>query len=309
VRGALITAVTGNAQNGGQPNTIFKINTSTGQVTAMGTTPVTPNSFAFDPDNDLYYFGNHANDDLYYFDPTTGTSTKMADAVADFGAPNGSRFSGPGDFYNGRYYFIPESSSGQPFNAMDDVYWVELSADGRSWVSSGIITVTMPGTLTGFGDFGDIAIDPTTGVLYGQTVARNSSQVGGLFSIDIGSATPSLTLIDTSPGATTNAIQLAFNEDGELFGDRYDNIAEILPIDKVTGIINAPIALVGTTADFFDLGSVTSTAPSLEETPEPASLHLAAVGLLLAAGGWWRRRRSAPAVTPTSREVTVASGL
>ncbi len=299
--GGIVTAVTGNANNGGEPNSIFTIDTNTGVVSKIGSASITPNAFAYAPANDIFYYGDHNSDDFYYFDPSTGTDTKIAEAVIDFGAPAGSRFSGPGDFYQNRYYFVPEQSSGQPYNGSDVLYYVDLAANGKSWTGAGQITIGMPTGKTGFGDFGDIAINPNTGILYGQTIARNSDQIGGLYSIDLNVANPTLTMINTSSAASTNAFQLAFNQYGELFGNRYDGNSEIIPIDISNGNLGATITLVGLNGDFFDMGSVHQLTLTVTPVPEPASLHLLFFATLICS--WWSRRRSLR-VKPDSETIS-----
>ena len=161
-----VTGVSGSANNGGMPNTLFMIDTDTGVVTPLGTTSVVPNSLGFDPANNLFYFGDHNGNNFYVYDVGSGTETLIGQG------PTGTRFSGPGEFFNGRYYYVAEGSNGAPLPNTNTISVFDISADGLSVTGTDSISVALPSGFSGFGDFGDFAIDPSSGVLYASASER-----------------------------------------------------------------------------------------------------------------------------------------
>lgn len=271
----LVSAVSGSSQNGGEPNSLFIVDTTTGEATNLGMASVVPNALAFNVEDNVFYYGNHNNNEFYFFDPLTGTDMQIGSG------PTGTRYSGPGDYAGGRYYWVAEGPSGSPLPGTSEVRYFEFSPDGKSIANSGVIDVTLPAGADGFGDFGDIAINPVDGIMWGGSSEYdpNANEVVGIFTINILDANPTLTVINPLEGLDGNGIQMAFNGNGELFANRFDNQAEILPIDLTNGILGAGVPLVNTTADFFDMATV---------VPEPCTLPIALLGLCTL---WSRSRR------------------
>ena len=257
----VVLGVTGDSNEGANAtNTIYEINVNDGSLTSVGQTfdngSVVPNTLAFDESNNIYYYGDNDGTNLYSFNRNTNTNTSIADLTSIPGTgsmPSGTRLSGSGDFNNGRFYFVPEIFNAEP-NTEDDIHWIEFDTSGTSITDSGIIEVTLPDGLISLGDFGDMAIDPQTGILYGASRAIADNEVNGIWTVDIDSAAPTLTELNTSTNDETP--QIAFDASGSLYGNIFDT-RQIVEIDKVTGeIIPGTTVDISGGADFFDMATV-----------------------------------------------------
>ena len=144
-----------------QANSFYRFDTTSGGATYLGTAALEGNAFAFNATDNLYYYGDHNGSELYSYDVTTGTNTLMGN-LDNFGKPAGTTLSGGADFWDGRYYYTPEISDG-------NLYWVSFSQDGTAISNGGSIALNLPSGITSLGDFGDIAIDPISGQLFGSS--------------------------------------------------------------------------------------------------------------------------------------------
>lgn len=273
----------------GVDNTIYYVDTSTQSIQTVGpslSTGVKANGFATDRvRNEVFYFGS--NGDLYYYGIANASAGTVASAsvfgnVADFppedaGFYNGSFwFIGKGDNYDNKLYQVPITYAGDvpSFSGTPSAY--QLSASGST---SGMA-------------FGDIAINPTTGVLYGSTTPGS----GGLFfSLDMSSLNPSgTTAVNVISSGNPISLQLAFSEDySTLYGQQYifDALDPTNPaktsgawytVDTTSGTYNA-IAGFTTTPGMRDLAGVAAV-------PEPGTFLLATVGLAVAMA--WNGRKT-----------------
>lgn len=271
-RADVVFGVTGSLGNGSaNTNSIYRVDSNTAVETLIGATSVTGNAFAYNPSAGVYYYGSHSGTNLYSFNTSTGANTLLGN-LTSYGQPAGTTLSGGADFYGGRYYYTPEVSD-------SNLYYVDFSADGTAIANGGHLAVTLPTGITGLGDFGDIAIDPGSGVLYGS-----SSQIPGapdtsarFWRIDLNDPTYSLEILNTAPAV----YQLAFDDSRRLMGNAWGT-GNLYHLDTSDGSIlsTTPTNFGG---DFYDLA--TSGAA---HAPEPSSTGLVMLGLL---GGITRRRR------------------
>ncbi len=273
----------------GVDNTIYFVDTADQDlqaVTASLSTGVKANGFATDRSGShLFYFGS--NGDLYYYDIANGDAGTVAPAATfgnnadyppeDAGFYNGSLwYIGKGDDYNNKLYQVPISYSGigdVPSVSGTPVAY-QLSASGST---SGMA-------------FGDIAINASSGILYGSTTPGS----GGLFfTLDMGTLNPSATNpVNVISSGNTISLQLAFNEDStSLYGQQYlfDPLDPTNPaktsgawytVDTNSGTYNA-ISGFTTTPGMRDLAGVAAV-------PEPGTFLLATVGFAVALA--WNRK-------------------
>lgn len=278
-----VMGVTGSSGNGSlTARSFYEIDTSpgtAGATTFLGTASVTPNQLAFNADNGNYYYMDHNGSDFYRFDTNTGTETLMADLIVSHNMPAGKDGSGGGDFYNGRYYYTPESGT-------NSIYELILDPSGTSIIGDTALTPSNLNSFTdlfdgstnaGFGDFGDIAIDPATGIMYGTSnMTLGGSTYIGFWSVDLNDPNYTMTMIDNN---LPDVYQLAFDETGKLWASEWQSGGSLHELNLADGTINQTIS-VSPAGDFFDLATV---------VPEPSHsvLCLMGAGMLVL-----RRKRS-----------------
>ena len=234
---------------------------------------------------DVYYYGDHYGTNLYAYDTSSASNVLIAD-LTNHGMPDGFALSGGADFYNGTYYYSPEKPENTPGaipQQATDIYAVNFSADGLNIVSHSELNVQLPAGWVSFGDFGDIAVDSSTGILYGSSTSVNGNFGDGAYfwSIDLNEANKQVTVIDQNNTANARAYQIAYNAiENAIFANQFES-NEYVVIDKQTGTPGATVAVAG---DFYDLAS--TVLP--DKIPEPSSTLLLG---LAASVGIFRRKR------------------
>ncbi|MGJ8695872.1 MAG: PEP-CTERM sorting domain-containing protein [Verrucomicrobiaceae bacterium] len=265
--------VTGSSGQGTlQNNSIYKI--ENGIATRISPTAVTPNSFAYDTDNDRYYYGDHSGTNLYLFDPLVGSNTLIGD-LTDYGMPTGTALSGGGDFFDSAYYYISE-----PTGDTATLNALTFGNDGTTIATREALSLSLPSGWSGIGDFGDFAVDSATGLLYGSSTPNFTA--GGnttpyLWQVDLNATVKTVTNL----GATPSVYQIAIDATtGKLHANEWQSGGAFYELDKSDGSILTTQSVGG---DFFDLASGGANA-----APEPSSAMLAALGAL---GLMVRRKR------------------
>ena len=261
-------------------NSIYHI-TSNGATTKVAETAVVPNSFAYNTGADVYYYGEHYGTNLYAYDVSSASNVMIAD-LTNHGMPDAFTLSGGADFYNGTYYYSPELPSnvaGMIPQQATDIYAVDFTSDGLSILSHSQLNVELPVGWESFGDFGDIAVDNSTGILYGSSTSVNGSFGDGAYfwSIDLNETDKKVTVISQNNSPNARAYQIAFNAiENALFANQFES-NEYVVLDKATGTPTSSTPVAG---DFYDLASTIEP----DAIPEPTSTLLlgmaASVGLL-----------------------------
>jgi len=262
------------------PNSIYHI-TSNGATTKIADTAVVPNSFAYNTANDVYYYGEHYGTNLYAYDVSTASNILIAD-LTSHGMPPAFLLSGGADFYNGTYYYspeVPENTLGMIPQQATDIYAVNFSADGLSITSHAQLNVVLPTGWSSLGDFGDIAVDTSTGVLYGSSWAVNGSINDGAYfwSVDLNDPNKQVQVLGQTSTSNDNVYQIAYDAiENAIFGNEWQS-DDYLVIDDFDGtpLSNTPVA-----GNFYDLAS--TILP--DSVPEPSSVLLigfaTSIGLL-----------------------------
>ena len=267
-------------------NKIYFVDTVSQSITLTGSSLSTgpkANGFAADRvRNQVFYFAS--NGDLDYFDIATDTNGIMATASSLAITPEFP----PEDatFYNGSYWYIAKGDT-----ANNTLYQATLTYTGSVPSFSGTpveYQLTVNGSTTGM-LFGDIAVNETTGRLYGSTTPGS----GGLcFTLDMttlvaGSSNP----VSVLTSSNSVGLQLAFSEDySVLYGQQY--IQTGTGVDATT---TGQWYTVDTTSGTYSLIPGFITSPGMRDlagiaaVPEPAACVLAGVGVMAAI--IWRRRR------------------
>jgi len=267
----------------GVDNNIYFVDTVSQSITLTGSSlseGVKANGFAADRvRNQVFYFAS--NGDLDYYDIASDTNGIVA---------TGSVFGITPDFppedatyYAGSYWYIAKGDT-----ANNTLYQATLTYTGSVPSFSGTpveYQLTVGGSTSGM-MFGDIAMNNTTGRLYGSTTPGS----GGLFfTLDMASlvagTSNAVTVLTTS---NTVGLQLAFSEDSSvLYGQQYiftgtSTSGQWYTVDTGSGVYSAIAGFV-TSPGMRDLAGVAAV-------PEPAACLLAGMGVM--ASLIWRRRRS-----------------
>jgi hypothetical protein len=267
----------------GVDNNIYFVDTVSQSITLTGSSlseGVKANGFAADRvRNQVFYFAS--NGDLDYYDIASDTNGIVA---------TGSVFGITPDFppedatyYAGSYWYIAKGDT-----ANNTLYQATLTYTGSVPSFSGTpveYQLTVNGSTSGM-MFGDIAVNNTTGRLYGSTTPGS----GGLFfTLDMASliagTSNAVTVLTTS---NTVGLQLAFSEDSSvLYGQQYiftgtSTSGQWYTVDAGSGVYSAIAGFV-TSPGMRDLAGVAAV-------PEPAACLLAGMGVM--ASLIWRRRRS-----------------
>jgi len=269
--------VTGNTGNGSlDPLAIYHIN-SNATVAKVGTTNgILPNSFAYNNNADVYYYGEHDGTNLYAFDVATSNNVLIAD-LASYGMPAGQKLSGGADFYNGTYYYTPETPQVGSYpnvtpQQASEIYTATFSPNGLTIVSHDTLNVTLPNGWSSLGDFGDIAVDTQRGILYGASSAIHGGINDGswLWKIDLADPNKQVQVIAQTSTDNTKAYQLGYDAiEDKLFANSWQS-GKYTVINKNTGAEESSNPIAG---DFYDLAS--SALP--DNVPEPSSTLLLAL--------------------------------
>jgi len=267
----------------GVDNNIYFVDTVSQSITLTGSSlseGVKANGFAADRvRNQVFYFAS--NGDLGYYDIASDTNGIVA---------TGSVFGITPDFppedatyYAGSYWYIAKGDT-----ANNTLYQATLTYTGSVPSFSGTpveYQLTVNGSTSGM-MFGDIAVNNTTGRLYGSTTPGS----GGLFfTLDMASliagTSNAVTVLTTS---NTVGLQLAFSEDSSvLYGQQYidsgtSTSGQWYTVDTTLGAYSAIAGFI-TSPGMRDLAGVAAV-------PEPAACLLAGMGVM--ASLIWRGRRS-----------------
>ena len=208
---------------------IDPINQTTRKVVTSTQMGQTANALAWNPVNEDLFWVNAANT-FQYWDRATNT-------VKDVGGLSLGLTADPNNmaYYNGSIWYFEHNS-----NLLMEVQLTYAGADALTAVPSVslITTFTVLG-MSAFGintnSFGDISIDPTTGILYGFTSRAR------LYSVDTANPITSFTQIVGSPGNDRSVgLQLAHDANGTLYGTSYPSL-DWYTIDTSSGALT-PIA-------------------------------------------------------------------
>ena len=266
----------------GVDNNIYFVDTVSQSITLTGSSlseGVKANGFAADRvRNQVFYFAS--NGDLGYYDIASDTNGIVA---------TGSVFSITPDFppedatyYNDSYWYIAKGDA-----ANNILYKATLTYTGSVPSFSGTpieYQLTVGGSTSGM-MFGDIAVNNTTGRLYGSTTPGS----GGLFfTLDVatlvaGSSNP----VNVISSANGIGLQLAFSVDSSvLYGQQYFDSGTSTSglwytVDTTLGAYSAIAGFI-TSPGMRDLAGIAAV-------PEPATCVLAGVGVMACI--FWRRRR------------------
>jgi hypothetical protein len=286
---ATIMAVTGNSGNGNfDANSFYKIKTRTGESILIGSASITPNQLAYDQTSENYYYMDHTGSNFYRFDITTGTEYNMGD-LTTVGMPSGKTGSGGGDFYNGKYFYTPETGT-------EAIYVISFNSSGSQIVShtpispsnlSDFSDLSNGSSTAGLGDFGDFAIDNSSGLMYGSSrMSKNGTAYNAFWTIDL--TTPDFTMSMINDNLS-NVYQLAFDKKNRLWANRWQSGGELYKLNTSDGTIKATRTLqvddgsgtlVNANGDFYDLAS-TGERDGVTIIPEPSTLSLLTSAFLL----------------------------
>lgn len=300
-------------------NNIWQINPKVGEQSFVDVYPTgladRSNAFAFDRDRDQMFFLNRGVpntspdadtlNDLWMWNKPVGTFSQITTG-ATMGIA-GITLPANAAYYSNAFWFFEERTN--------ELVRASLSyasaSPGTVPTFSGVETYTITpapalgpvGSTTTDGTnnfFGDIAINPNTGLLYASTAHGAGGTVGANFySLDLSTAAAGtvggFTMIKqgtVAPGTSDLVgMQIAFSEDyAVLYGHNYDD-GKWYSIDTSDGTLTdlnfATLIGTGPTArGFRDIGGA-----SISSVPEPGAIALAAVGVAVAGLGLARRGR------------------
>jgi hypothetical protein len=302
-------------------NTIFQVNPLLNQqfsvnATGLGTLSGS-NGIAYDTARDQLFFfynptaqGQNQTYDLRFWNrQTIGPGSLQTVATStDSGSPLGStnRIPTNAAYYNNALWYFDGDPTTKTLRKL------ELTYNGAADTITGtsLTNYDLSGSTYAAGGYGDIAINPLTRILYGNTTNGNYYKID----LDLLSSSPNSAYTDlgeiqtlnaTGTGFVPSGLQLSFNSDyTKLYGTRFCNSAsdcqgynanaadgdgvyfEISNYDTAgTRQLGAPDMLYFGSPGFRDLGGA-ATVPVNETVPGP----LPALGIT-AAFGWSRRLR------------------
>lgn len=290
--GASVIGATGDTNSGRfDDNSFYQIDLDTRAATYLGTASVTPNQVAYDLTTNNIYYSDHNGTNFYRFNTIDNTEHFITD-LTDVGLPPGKVGSGGGDFYDGRYYYTPETGA-------QGIQQISFNADGSNVQEQSVITPSNLGDFSdlsdgsafaGLGDFGDIAINNENGRLYGSSrLSQDGSTYAALWYIDLTSPDYTIVLVD---GDLDSRYQLAFDEDNRLWANRFTGTsggqsARLLEINQETGDVESQV-LVRVDGrrgqgDFFDLAS-TNLREGIDINSDPLIIPEVSSSLLIILG-------------------------
>lgn len=211
--------------------------------------PFSPNALAFDDVRERLYFtvdpdgerdSMPSDVELYYFDLDAAAPVLVA------GGPVSQTPVYNASWYDGAYYFIT--------NNTDDLSRITFDGTGTTIdTQAGVCAGLVPGTSL---QFGDIAIEPASGVLYGW--ARNGpSGDYFFFTIDVDDCSGASSVNVTDTFGTDLNLQLALGEDGTLWGHQAlsaegPSAGQWYVVTKATGAISEAFS---TSPSFTDISA------------------------------------------------------
>ncbi len=227
-------------------NNLYGVNLSTQQETYLTTASLSPavNALASNSTDGLVYYGD--NSSIYYWDPALGTGANAHALINNFEngffqAPIHNINSTGGSFLDGRYYLGSETDNG----FIEDVYVLEMSADGRQMVSVQALDIHSACNCTEvqLGGFGDIAVVNEGGgpVMYGSSADLTGTGQGthaGIWRFDLTSNTWALL-------GNGNGGQVANSLDGRVYTNIGNSIREL---NTNTGAISSQTLMTSSQA-------------------------------------------------------------
>ncbi len=272
---------------------VFMIDLTSGAKTVIGQLTIgSTTAMAYDSASGLLYF-IRANGDLYSYDPHTPVAT----AALVGNIENASNWTDAvptayshqtASFYNGSLYLVPTA---RPAPTVDDVLYRVDFIDPAT-IDDVVKVADMSGNTVGWNNNDDIAIDPTTGILYGRSDLNdqtNSQRSSFFYSYDLASGTWNMIIEDlnyaydyvTSTNNPTSrndfrdaSIGLIANN-GRVFGTHgRGNIGEL---DPVTGAWTALGAFVPDDGDLSVGGDLGHNAPYLRTSTATVSCTVSIV--------------------------------
>ena len=266
-------------------NDIYEINPVSKTSTRVLVQPTggSSNSLAFNTDRDQLYFIGPDNSLKYWVQGSGTTGISVA------GSPTISLDPNNAAYYNNAYWFFA-------FNSNELHRW-DIAYSGTG--SSGVPTITgtqvysidgmnlpNPGVGLNTNTFGDIAINPNTGMLYASTTR------GRFYSLNL-SGDPTNTFTELAAGlglSNTLGLQLSFNTDySTLYGHSYEDGSWY----TVATADGARTSIDFSTTPFEGKGFRDLGGSAVAAVPEPSSVALACVGAGGLAWRMLRRRRTA----------------
>jgi hypothetical protein len=211
-------------------------------------------------------------DALYEYDLTgTGTFTKIGN-VSTPEIPI-STTSGGGGWYQGEYYYWDDSGG----VGSEGMIRISFNGDG-SFASSTTLFDPAPGD---FGDFGDLAIDEATGLLY--AVSQDGGSAFDFWSMDLADLGSGRTIL----ASDVDYQQIAFANDGQLVGVEKTSLSarNWYLIDTSDGS-STTVSRLGD-FDVYDMAN-----GGLYPIPEPSSATLLALSAAAATLLLRKRRRA-----------------
>ncbi|MBK1791563.1 hypothetical protein [Persicirhabdus sediminis] len=289
-RASQMFAVTGATGDGNlEKNAFYAIDVASGQATFLANATwqdaaVTPNQLAYDGDRNALIFAEHGGEQLYSYSLSSGEMSQLG-SLTSLGLADGFTAGGAGDYYAGRYYFSALSAAGQ-----NRLFSVAYDLSGQL---AGARELSPLGSAeSGFGALSDVAVDATTGMMYG------ASRIDGLnwfWRLDLNQLDDDGFDVELL-GQIDNLYQLAFDENLNLWGNIWQSDGEIVRLDLTDGSILQEIQLAGgdlateVTGDFYDLAGVpwgALAADGQAPVPEPSTACLLGLFSLLL----WKRHR------------------
>ena len=277
-------------------NLIWQINPGAKTDNPVYATPLsgTSNALAFDRNRDQMFFMNKTGtfnsqpytNGLFLWNKPQGTFSLLGQG-AELDLATDGDIPANATFYDDAFWFFKE---GTKTLVKTSLTYTGSTPNGIS----GFTTYTMDtGTFAPSDDvnrFGDIAINPNSGVLFGYTARGPAPDFPGgqFYSLDLNTITGSNTLANYSLISTTTGtgLQIAYNADYSiLYGHNYDD-GKWFEIDTNSGALTdlGFSTLVANSRGFRDLAGA-----SIVAVPEPGTMALAVVGVV--GGGFFLRRR------------------
>ena len=238
----------------GPPSSAKSSTVSTSSFTCSNcTTPNKVNGFSFDPTNrNIFFFNSNVPNTstaptLYYVSLADGSFNSLG-SLAGFPALYNQNMAGA-SYYNGSIYAVE--------NNTNQLVAIPISYSGSTPTVGAISSITLPTSRA----YGDIAINPKTGILYGYTTQVNAT-APVFYSFDL----KTQTLLSGPTTTTPSGMQIAFDPSySVLYG--VTTAGAWYTIDQTTGAATSYAA----STNGFVAASFNDLAGS-EEVPGPLPL-------------------------------------